>query len=309
MSNYLDKIHRGENPFVAWATNELDGEIDPLYELKFGLVFYTDYPLGPKRARAIFDLYMERYSSRIRRYISTSPGQDLQDWTTRTMQLFHKHLLPTLRQTIHWGYGFDDGNAFDSYLFMFHGYRPVKEKGKASFFRFEFPWNINQFEVRQFAFDVAKLVPFESGFGGYFFKPAIEVPESYDKMYAICRRFWGVEAWNLDITVNYVLEGYKSINWLTLIGDSLRARMPEVLQEAKSVATYFSETPHGVVLQAAEHALIGDRNLSENMSGYVNIAQALLPLQITTYGSFGGERWDEESSLNWIRRFTHPDDV
>ena len=309
MSDYLDKMRRGENPFVSWEINELDGEIDPLYELKFGLVFYTNYPPGPKRARTIFDLYMGRYSSRIRRYISTSPGEGLKDWTTGTMRLFQDNLLPMLRQTTHWGYGFDDGNELDSYLFMFHGYRPYTQKGKASFFRFEFPWNIDQSEVRQLAIDVAKLVPFESGFAGYFFKPAIEVPESYDKMYAICRRFWGIEAWNLDVTVNYVLDGYKSVNWLTIIGDSLINRIPNAVQQAKNVAIDFCETPHGAVLQANENALLGDRNSREPMLGYVAIAQELLPLQIKTYGSFGGERWNKESSLNWIRRFTHPDDA
>jgi hypothetical protein len=309
MPEYLDKILRGENPFVAWEANEIDADIDSLYELKFGVVFYTDSPPGPKRARSIFDLYMARYESSVRRYISTSPGEDLQDWVTGTKRLFHNSLLPRLRQTTHWGYGFDDGNELDSYLFMFHGYRPVTQKGKASFFRFEFPWNIDQAQVRQLAIDVAMLVPFVNGFGGYFFKPAIEVPESYDKMYAICRRFWGIEAWNLDVTASYVLDGYKSVNWLTFIGDALGKREPKALKRAKQGAFDFCETPYGAVLQASETALLGDRNRMEEMPGYFDIAQALLPLQIKTYGSFGGERWDEENSLNWIRRFTHPDSV
>jgi hypothetical protein len=43
------------------------------------------------------------------------------------------------------------------------------------------------------------------------------------------------------------------------------------------------------------------------MAGYVAIAQALLPLQVKTFGSFGGESWDEQNSVNWVRRFTHRD--
>lgn len=309
MSSYLDKMRRGENPFVATEVNELDGEIDRIYELKFGLVFYTDYPPGPKRARDVFDLYMSRYGDRIREYIPTIPGALVDDWTPATQQLFVSHFLPTLRNGLHWGYGFSDGSVLNSYLFMFHGYRPVKEMGKASFFRFEFPWNIDQSEVRKFAVEVAKLVPFESGFGGYFFKVAPEVPESYAKMYAVCRRFWGIEAWNLDVTVNYVLKGYQSVNWLTIIGNSLMSKDPEAAETAKRIAVNVFESPHGVVLQAAERALLGDQNLREAMPGYIAIARALLPLQLMTFGSFGGECWDEQSSFNWIRRFTHPENV
>jgi hypothetical protein len=309
MINYLEKIHRNENPFVEWEVNELDGTIDPLYELKFGLIFYTNYPPGPNRSRLIFDLYMRHYSTRIKRFISTSPGEGLQDWTPKTMNLFHDQLLPTLRQKLHWGYGFDDGNPLDSYLFMFHGYRPVKEKGKASFFRFEFPWNVDQGEVKQLAIDIAKLIPFENGFGGYFFKPAVYIPESYNKMYAVCRRFWGIDSWNLDVSVKYVLDGYMSGNWLTLIGNSLGKRNPRSVQEAKETAESFFDSENGVILQASEQALLGDRNYGESMPGYFAIAKALLPLQMTVFGSFGGELWDEISSFNWIRRFTHPAEV
>ncbi|HHP7234818.1 MAG TPA: type VI immunity family protein [Desulfobacterales bacterium] len=309
MNSYNEKILRGENPFVSWEVDEIDGKIHPLFELKFGIVFYINYPPGPRRTRNVFDLYMGRYSNRIKRYVSTASGAGIQDWTKDTMQLFHNHLLPNLRIGLHWGYGFDDGKALDSFLFMFHGYRPVQEIGKASFFRFEFPWNIDHYEVKQLAIDIAKIVPFESGFSGYFFKPSIQIPESYNQMFAVCRRFWGVEAWNLDVTVNYILEGYKSINWLTLIGNSLCKQDPKAIQLAKKAAVYFEDSPHGVIFQAADSALLGDQNLREDMSSYVAIAKALLPLQMTTYGSFGGERWDEENSLNWIRRFTHPDDV
>ena len=71
-------------------------------------------------------------------------------------------------------------------------------------------------------------------------------------MYAICQRFWGVEAWNLEVAVGYVLDGFAGVNWLTLIGESLRSRAPEAVEEAKRAAVAYDETPHGVVLQAAE---------------------------------------------------------
>jgi hypothetical protein len=271
------------------------------------VVFYTNYPPGPKSARAVYDLYLRQYGSRIRRFIPTIPGSLPNNWDIENQKLFEDKYLPELRLGINWGYGFDDGKILDSYVFMFHGFRPVREKGKVSFFRFEFPWNIDQDEIREFAINIAKLISFESGFGGFFLQVAPYVPEGYNKMYAICRRFWGIEAWNLDVSVNYVLEGYQNVNWLTFIGNSLQKRSPEAIQKAKKAATNFFETSHGVILQASEHALFGDRNRGEKMPGYIAVAHALLPIQLTTFGSFGGERWDEYNSFNWIRRFTHPD--
>ena len=263
-------------------------------EFKFGLVFYTAYPPGPKRAGAVFDLYEGRYPDRIRRYVPTVPGSIPSKWTPAVAREFRIRWLPALRQGSVWGYGFDDGLDQGEYLFMFHGFRPVTQKGLASFFRFEFPWNVDQAEVRQFAADVARLVPFENGFAGYFLKPSVTRSASYDAMYAICQRFWGVEAWNLEVAVKYVLDGFAGVNWLTLIGESLRSRAPEAVEEAKRAAVAYDETPHGVVLQAADRPQLGDRNRQEPMPGYVAVALALLPLQVKAFGSFGGERWDED---------------
>ena len=307
MNSYQDRLRRGENPFPAPRVPDYGGVTKPLHQFKFGLVLYTAYPPGPKRARSVFDLYEGRYP--IRRYVPTYPGSLVDDWTPAVGEEFRTQWLPALRDGPVWGYGFDDGEDEDAYLFMFHGFRPVSEAGRASFFRFEFPWNVNQGEVRQFAADVASLVPFENGFGGFFLKPSVTRSASYDAMYAICQRFWGVEAWNLEVAVRYVLDGFAGVNWLTLIGESLRSRSPAAVEEAKKAAVDFFETPHGVILQAAPQAQLGDRNRQEPMPGYVSIAQALQPLQVTTFGSFGGEKWDEENSLAWLRRFTHPDEV
>ena len=199
MINHQERFRRGENPFVAPRVRKAGGRIEPLYEFKFGLVFYTNYPPGPKRAGAVFDLYDVRFPGRIRRYLPTVPGLIPRNWTPGVARAFRVQMLPDLRKGPVWGYGFDDGQPEDEHLFMFHGFRPVTEKGMASFYRFEFPWNVDQGEVRQFAAAVGALVPFENGFGGFFLKPAIDRDAGYDAMYAICQRFWGVEAWNLNV--------------------------------------------------------------------------------------------------------------
>lgn len=309
MSDELKKMQAGVDPFLVSEVDPLDGIAYPTRELKFGLVLYTSKPPSPKQAAAVFDLYNARYPGRLARYRSTAPGFGIEEWQKGTERVFQTKLLPNLRRTIHWGYAFDDGKEILGHLMMFHGYRPVSEADKASFYRFEFPWNVPPDEVREFAVEMAAIVPFDSGFGGWFFKPATHISESYDEMYAVCRRFWGIEAWRLDETVDYVVSDYKSVNWLTLIGESLRQRDPDAVEAAEQAAIAHWKTPNGVVLQAGERPQLGDQNRKEPMPGYEALAAALLPLQLTTYGTFGGQRWDEASSLAWIRRFTHPNDV
>lgn len=298
-------MRRGENPFVASRRRESDDALEPLYELKFGLVFYLDSPPGPKRSRSVFDLYFARFGDRIKRWSSTAPGEaDLIPWGPHSLALFQNQYLPEIRAGLHWGYAFDDGREFDGHMFMFHGYRPVSEPGRASFFRFEFPWNVPPATVKELAVAVAEVTPFVSGIGGYFFKPAVYEPDGYDAMYATCQRFWGIDAWNLDMMVLYAREGYPSVNWLTLIGNSLRDRDTDAVEAARTVAWAAQDVSNGVLLQATESPLLGDRNAAEPIPGYAALASALLPLQLTELDSFGGQRWDADNSLAWIRRFT-----
>jgi hypothetical protein len=293
----------GGNPLVQLRIDEF-GDLERVYELKFGLVFYVDYPPGPRRSAAVLDLYLRRYGSRVKRFMPTTPGSMPQEWTPTAHVRLMREWFPDLRRGIHWGYGFDDGKITDSCLFMFHGYRPHRQKGTASFFRFEFPWDVDQTEVRDFAVEVADAIPFCSGSAGYFLQVKPSIAEGYDAMYALCQRYWGVEAWNLDVTVRHVLHGYKVVNWLTLIGAAVANAAPDAMVHARNAAFGVVDTAHGTLFQAAERAVLGDRNRREAMPGYVALARALRPLQLASHGSFGGQRWDEANSLAWIRRFT-----
>jgi len=304
MNSPIEAMRAGRNPFVLARQNPVTDESEPMYELKFGLVLYTDYAPGPVRARAVFDLYVQWFGDRIKRWTSTAPGEaDLVPWDSSSHSLFVNRLLPQLRKSIHWGYGFDDGQEFDGWLFMFHGYRPASEPGRASFFRFEFPWNVDQSTVRRFAIAMAELVPFTSGFAGLVFKPAVDEAASYDMMYAVCQRYWGIEAWNLEVSTCYLRDAYLCVNWLTLIGQGLTERASAAVDEARGCAVTAHDATYGVVLQSSNRAVLGDRNAGETMDGHSAVARALLPLQVTRFESFGGRRWTDENSLAWVQRF------
>ena len=125
----------------------------------------------------------------------------------------------------------------------------------------------------------------------------------------MAHRYWGIEAHNLDVTVNHMLQGYKCVNWLTILGNQYQKANKNAIEDAKLAAFAYKETNHAVLLQAEATPRFGDRNRQEVLDGYIAIAQALLPLQITEHESLGGYAWDEDNTMRYIRRFTHPWEV
>lgn len=291
-----------ENPF-CWMAN--DGI--PLLELKQGLVLYVEDPPNPAQAKLVYDHYIRHCGARIRIYRSTAQGSEINRWDQSAQMDFERRALPNLRKRNEWGYAFSDDKKVNSRLFMFHGFRPHTQTGKASFYRFDFDWNVDLKFLRDFTDELISLIPSLSGFAGYYFQGRaglLYASQSFDKMFSLAMRYCGIEAHNLDVTVNYMLEGYKCVNWLTIIGDKFRKANPEAVEKAKDVAFDYSETQYAVLLQADQMPRFGDRNRGETLDGYVAIAKALLPLQITEHAAFGGKRWTDENTIEYIRRFT-----
>ena len=156
------------NPFC-----ELADDGSPLIELKMGLVLYLEHAPGPAKARAVYDLYLSHCGDRVRVYRSTKVSSPLKKWDRDARHRFENEELPNLRQQDHWGYVFSDKELVDSWLFMFHGYRPASEPRKASFYRFDFDWQVDLTFILTFARQLVELVPCLSGFGGYYFQGRI----------------------------------------------------------------------------------------------------------------------------------------
>jgi len=284
------------------------GDLVPLVELKQHLVIFVKDPPGPKSARIVYDSYLSYCGDIFKKYKSTFPGAFLEEWTPEVRRHFEQKLLPALRARAEWGYGFSDGKPQDSWLFMFHGFRPFQEPNMASFYRFEFDWQVGATFLRGFADHLIQELSFLSGYGGYFLqgRPGSKYAvASYDRIFALAMRFWGCEVTDIELTAEQMKKGYKCVNWLTIIGEPFRSRFRTEMEKAKSVAYDYAETQFGTLLQATESPLLGDRNRFARMDGYVEIARALLPIQITEHGSFGGNRWTDENTIAWIRRFTH----
>jgi hypothetical protein len=300
----------GGNPLIEATSDPKD--FFPLIELKQHLVIFLEKPPSPREAGFVYEFYRDRVGDRIKKYRPTTPGCLLKDWNLRAQEEFESRELPTLRKRAHWGYWFWDGNPVNSWQFAFHGYRPVSETGWASFYRFEYDHAIDPTVLSEFAEALVAHIPFSSGYGGYAFygRPSSNYEkQSYNRMFAWARRYWGVEAQDLDVTVKYVLQGYKCVNWITMIGNTFRSREPQAVERAKAVAFRNVDSDYGVLLQAEKRPRFGDRNTRERLEAYENIAAALLPLQLKEHGAFSGDLWTRENTMAWIRRFTHQGEV
>lgn len=295
------------NPILEWMPDSTDSK--PLLELKQHLVIFVNDPPDSGLARSVYDSYLSRFGDVFKVYKSTSDYAILDDWTSESRRKFEDEELPKLQQYTDWGYGFSDDKPSGSWLFMFHGYRPFQEEDCASFFRFEFDWQIEPKVLRGFAEDLLGKCPILSGYAGYFleWQPDSDFTIlSLDRAFAYAMRYWGCEMVDIELTAQEMKKGYKCVNWLTLIGETFRAKFPAAVDKAASVAYDSRDISSSMLLQAAERPLLGDRNHLADLGGYMKIAEALLPLQIQQHESFRGDRWTDENTMAWLRRFTTP---
>jgi hypothetical protein len=298
------------NPILVMTSDAADPL--PMVELKQHLVLYVADPPGPQSARRVYDIYLQHFGDVFKSYRSTFSGAFLEDWNAHERSHFEQTLLPALRTKVDWGYGFSDGKATDSWLLMFHGFRPFQEPRHAGFYRFEFDWQMSPQRLRALAEHLINEVPFLSGYGGYLLqgRPDSEhTTDSYDKIFALAKRYWCCDVEDVELTAEQMKTGYKCVNWLTLIGEPWRSNFDVEIGQAKSVAFDHAGGPSGVLLQIEETPILGDRNRQADLSAYAATAHALLPMQIQTHMPFWGECWTEENTMAWLRRFTHPQDV
>lgn len=288
------------NPFLR--PNPDGGE--PILEMKLGIVFYLAQPPGPRIARLAYERFMQTWGATPRLYCPTLGGSRPRPWNYGNRHRFERQELPDLRTHEAWGYVFASHRGEDATLFMFHGARPVTEAGMASVIRLDLPWDTDPRALVEFARDLADAVPFEWAVGGWYFQQNARLREdSLTLMFAWARRYWGVAAHNLDVTMLHALEGISCINWLTVLGEVLCKRHPAAIAEASAAAHVSEVRTHGVLLQVEAAPRLIDRNLAEPLGNYETVARSLEPLPVDEHGSFGGSKWDDDNTLDYLERF------
>jgi hypothetical protein len=301
-------------PLIKFPSPPLGQNMEgiPLVELKQHLIVYVPKPPGPNTCRRVLDTYFDRFGDPFVDYAGTWIPQQRMPWDRNVRAQFLDSELPQLRQGPIWGYSFWDGKKSESRMLMFHGFRPASEPGLASFLRFEFEWQIDSHQIRDFAMEILGFVDCVSGYGGYFFSSLPQgegAAESWNQVFAWAKRYWGVEVEDIDVSAASMLNGFKCVSWLTALGPSITAKNPESRDKAIEVATWVGMAAGGTLLQAGSKPVLGDRHRQEDLSIYERLATALEPLQVNNHGSFGDAyicKWDEDETQAWLRRFTNP---
>lgn len=128
-----------------------------------------------------------------------------------------------------------------------------------------------------------------------------------EHLYMLSRRFSGLDIGITRLWSKYAIQGLKTVNWLTFLGDGLMSRMGgrNGVKLALPGNAPVTDLNHGAMIQAGPRPLLGDGNTQEDMSAYAGVARALTPLSLPgdvvppEFGANGGE----ENTHRWLNRF------
>jgi hypothetical protein len=192
--------------------------------------------------------------------------------------------------------------AFDLYEFIFPGYvrlvlplEYLTEVGAAAF--------------AALAKSLAGQMRFISGWGGYSMNALMDYrpPAYYSAVYAISRRFRGMQVGMAGDCGRYSRQSLTRVNWLTFVGNEFLARIGgrDRLRPQLGEAITVHDLPHGVMVQAGPEPRFGDVNRQEDLSHYHQVGRALRELAIPErdLGRDNSIGDDEENTRDWLYRF------
>jgi len=156
--------------------------------------------------------------------------------------------------------------------------------------------------------DATNKLHFLHGIAGVGINIASGYPSSFEEfaVYAISRRYRGLEASNPGWFHQYAAQGIAGVNWLTLLGSELVAQLggPAVLEPLRTEAVSCHVLAHGLLVQAGAHPSFGDVNRGDTLDAYHAVGRALRSLRVKT-GRI--ERWDgiggHDNTQEWLARF------
>jgi hypothetical protein len=185
---------------------------------------------------------------------------------------------------------------------------------KLSYLRIVLPFDPNASQFAKFAEICLRLCeilrPYH-GYGGLGFAVSADMAvedQAQPLVYAMARRFPGIEVDKPWWHGAFLSEGIKGVNWLTVLGGRWLEAMggPERLRESLSEAFVFHPLERGLVIQAGPRPQAGDMNQRIWPSFYAELARLLKPIRVKDLGSFGsaGEnRFTRETTTEWLNRF------
>jgi hypothetical protein len=151
-----------------------------------------------------------------------------------------------------------------------------------------------------------------SGYGGIGIMPAngdMLATSVEPHVFEIAQRFPGIEVDQPIVHGLYIEDDIKGVNWLTVLGDALVARVggAEKLGPALLPPAQLLPYDGGLIVQSGPLPKMGDRNANRKPIDYVAVNRVLKALRAPDTSSFhhanGGQRFDRAASLAWLARF------
>jgi Protein of unknown function (DUF3396) len=149
------------------------------------------------------------------------------------------------------------------------------------------------------------------GYAGFGFIESSDIELEYygePMVYALSRRFPGIEVDRPLVHLMYLSDGIKGVNWLTILGPHWTQQMGGVsaLRTALPGPFVFREFDGGVIIQAGPTPEMGDCNQQLWPKYYQQVAQLLKPIRTKRHGCFdhaGTHRFTDETTMEWLMRF------
>lgn len=208
--------------------------------------------------------------------------------------------------------GLWDGEMEESWSLRCHRLPVKKGKPEQGFYRILMPKSTSPQLMLSIATAIGGGVKFQSGHGGYSFTyDGYFKEDSFEYIYPLARRYWGIDVEDINNTLPLMNKGIKCVNWLTLVGRAFLKKLEwstqdELLVDAKGVAE--KALTHGRLIVAGEEPTIGDRNRrGKGLQQYFDVAKVVAPVQIKSHPEFDGQFSEEENTFAWFLRFTEPE--
>ncbi|MDM8542946.1 DUF3396 domain-containing protein [Desulfococcaceae bacterium HSG9] len=191
--------------------------------------------------------------------------------------------------------------------------KPLSEKMKRlSYITASFPpnwFNNNEESFLKLALSWASKLRPVHGYGGLSIldSPEVYIAQDYGKeVYALAKRFPGLEVDYPYLHVLYLDSGIKGVNWLTTLGQKWLSEIGGIISLNRSLDDDYKlyEYSEGVVIQAGPHPEIGDVNRKIIPKYYQKLARILKPIQVKEHKRFHGtEGFGPDETVEWLQRF------
>lgn len=202
----------------------------------------------------------------------------------------------------------DSGSTFDTGLWSLkYSNTPSYEGDVLGYFQVHVPYDEAIFQFGLFKQHILAWVSdvnFLHGYAGFSMNfDQGDVNKSRDMaMRAYCERHLGVNLSDLITETEWgaLHDCIKGAQWLTFIGNALLEKHADAAARLRT-APGATATPQGILFQACEKPLLGDRHQQQDVTPYIKVNAQLAPWLVDNLFPMPGFP-DEEATRTWLHR-------